>query len=161
MARLLIVYSGQEKKVEKIAHFIAEELVEASHKVEVFEITDAPSGVNLNRYDGVILGAPIHTGKYQRSICRWTGVNSELISRKPGAFFSLGLGLREELSYAAGFLKESGWQPGLRTVFTDFTNWENVKKLSHAFAKKVEKESSVSHVPQTHREFLDIGQHLM
>lgn len=116
--RVLIAYGTGEGQTAKIAGRIAERLRSEGHTVEVADLetaATAPEG-----YDGVVVGASIHAGKYQHEVVRWVGNHRETLNGVPSWFFSVSLseagvlpGGGHEAARAVldGFLASSKWSP--------------------------------------------------
>lgn len=119
MANILIAYTTREGQTEKIARRIAATLREAAHTVELLD-TDRPSpGLDVSRFDGVIVGAPLHGHGYPHSVARFVRAQGERLARVPSAFFSVGLavasrtvdGRAQTRPIVDAFLSQTAWQP--------------------------------------------------
>lgn len=118
MANVLIIYATREGQTEKIARRIVKTLAALGHAPELFNADRAVPG-DLERFQVVIVGGPIHAGGYPRSIVRFAREHRELLERIPSAFFSVGLavasrtsdGRAQTLELVDKFVKQSGWRP--------------------------------------------------
>lgn len=118
MGKLLVVYGTTEGQTRKIAREMARVLVDAGHEVDLLDpaVSDVES---VTRYDGVLIGASVHVGGYQKAVRNWVKKNSLLLNSLPTAFFSVCLGVLEknpetqkaEREIAENFFRWSGWNP--------------------------------------------------
>jgi menaquinone-dependent protoporphyrinogen oxidase len=116
--RVLIAYGTGEGQTAKIAGRIAERLRSKGHTIEVADLgtaATAPEG-----YDGVVVGASIHAGKYQREVVHWVGTHGRTLNATPSWFFSVSLseagvlpggGHQAAQAVLDGFLTSSKWSP--------------------------------------------------
>lgn len=118
MANVVIIYATREGQTEKIARRIVKTLAVQGHAVELFNADEAVP-LDVERFQVVIIGGPIHAGGYPRSIVRFARVHRELLERIPSAFFSVGLavasrtsdGRAQTLELVEKFVKQTGWRP--------------------------------------------------
>lgn len=119
--KFLIVYGTSEGQTRKISAFMADELIKAGHNVDQCNAADYPASP-LN-YDGVLIGASIHIGKYQPVVKDYIERYSNLLNNRPGAFFSVCLAIisddeaeRDDVRMICNnFLARVGWQPTMST----------------------------------------------
>ena len=119
MANVLIVYATREGQTEKIARRMAEAIRAEGHDAELFD-ADHPTGPpDLERFQAIVVGGPIHARGYPRSIVRFARNYKELLERVPSAFFSVGLAVASRTSdgrtqtreLVERFVKLTGWRP--------------------------------------------------
>jgi menaquinone-dependent protoporphyrinogen oxidase len=97
MARVLIVFATIEGQTEKVAEAMATELKRMGHSVRLRDVKQLRRPGPLGRYDGVIVGGPVHASGYPVVLKDWAREHAEELGRRPGAFFR----------YAWGFSKKT------------------------------------------------------
>lgn len=118
MARVLITYGTTDGQTEKIAAYLTEELRGLGLGVDLIR-----AGAALARawsYDGVIVAASLHAGRYQRNVVRWARQNAAALGERPAVFVGVCLAVREQTARAGHDLDESvrrfvartRWTPG-------------------------------------------------
>ena len=114
-----MLYGTTDGQTAKIAGAIATTLRTQGFEVDVVEADrDAPAP---DVYDGIIVGASLHAGGYQRSVRRWVRTNAHALKEKPTAFLSVCLAVLEQnpkvqqdlLGIINRFVSSTGWQPGV------------------------------------------------
>jgi menaquinone-dependent protoporphyrinogen oxidase len=119
MSKVLIVYATGEGQTEKIARRIAATLDAAGHSTELLD-TDRPgSPLDLESFEVVVVGAPIHAGGYPRSLVRFAREHRALLESTRAVFFSVGLAVQSRISdgraqtlqIVEGLVKRTGWRP--------------------------------------------------
>jgi hypothetical protein len=85
MSLILLLVSIDDPISMKITEVISEFLLDRENEVEVYSFEDAPSGINLNRYDGIVLGIHFDLQKKFKNQLRWIFNNQEIVCKK--AFF--------------------------------------------------------------------------
>ncbi|MBV7388741.1 menaquinone-dependent protoporphyrinogen IX dehydrogenase [Pasteurellaceae bacterium TAE3-ERU1] len=120
---ILLIYSTRDGQTLKIANTLAEHLHSAGHQTKLMPLAEAV-GCDLRRYDGVIIGASIRYGHFDRTLAKFVNRHYELLNRIPSAFFSVNLTARkadkntpETNVYTRKFLARIDWQPHLTAVF--------------------------------------------
>jgi menaquinone-dependent protoporphyrinogen oxidase len=116
---VLIVYATQEGQTEKIVRHIAETLAADGHQAKLVDADHAPIPADLERFEAVLVGAPIHAEGYPRSVVRFAREHRAFLEKKPSAFFSVGLavasrtsdGRAQTLEVVRKFIKKVGWRP--------------------------------------------------
>lgn len=71
ISRFLIIYSTQYGQTEKIAKFIGHELDSLGHIVNFMNLNSNPLKIDFNQYDAFIVGAPIYSRAFPKSIKKW------------------------------------------------------------------------------------------
>lgn len=115
--KLLIAYASTEGQTRKIARHVADRLAGAGHSVELLGLKDA-EGIDLHRFDRVILAASVHAGNYQSELSRFVEAQVAALNGRKCLFLSVSLA-------AAGHEAED-WR-GLEHILRDFldaTGWE-------------------------------------
>ena len=117
MSRILIVYGTTHGQTARIAAAVAGTLGARGAAVDVHEAGAArpqPDG-----YDGIIVAASVHAGKYQSRVVRWVQSHRAALNSKPTAFLSVCLGVlqrddkvQRHLAEIVGrFTAAAAWQP--------------------------------------------------
>lgn len=96
MKKILIVYDTKEGQTQKIARFMADQLKVLGWKVDCQEARTNPQAMELNDYEGVIVGGPVHYGKFPKSLRQWVQKENSDLAKKPWAFFSICLGVLQK-----------------------------------------------------------------
>jgi menaquinone-dependent protoporphyrinogen oxidase len=115
---LLIAYATTDGQTRKIARFAADRL-SGGHSVELLNVEDA-EGLDLSRFDAVLLAGSLHAGGYQKTLARFVTEQRAALAMLPTLFLAVSLsaagqdaedwaGLRKCL---AEFETETGWTPG-------------------------------------------------
>ncbi|MBE2894355.1 menaquinone-dependent protoporphyrinogen IX dehydrogenase [Spirabiliibacterium falconis] len=120
---ILLIYSTRDGQTLKIATAIAAHLQRADITTKLMPLTEALN-CDLRRFDGVIIGASIRYGHFDRTLAQFVNRHYELLNRIPTAFFSVNLTARkadkntpETNAYTRKFLARIDWQPHLKAVF--------------------------------------------
>jgi menaquinone-dependent protoporphyrinogen oxidase len=118
MTKVLILYATREGQTEKIARRIAETLDAEGHEARLVD-ADRMTPPELTDFQAVVVGAPIHSGGYPRSIAHFVREHRQLLEKIPSAFVSVGLavcsrthdGQAQSRELVDKFLKSTGWHP--------------------------------------------------
>ena len=126
--KILILYSSSEGQTQKIARKVADHLLEGSHSVELVQVSDA-GGIELDRFDRVILAASIHVGSYQEEFSEFIAGHVNDLRNSSTLFLSVSLA-------AAGHDAED-WR-GLDLILQDLeaaTGWTpgKVEQIAGAY----------------------------
>jgi menaquinone-dependent protoporphyrinogen oxidase len=138
MSRILVLYGTTDGQTQKIANALGETLRADGCHVDVMNAGRTPE-VSPRGFDAIIVAASLHAGGYQRSIKRWTRVNSVELNRKPTAFVSVCLGVLEKNPAThrdlnrimSQFLDASGWRPGFKKMVAGalpYTKYNFIKR---------------------------------
>lgn len=122
--KLLIAYATTDGMTSRIAQRMAQTLRGEGHEAEVIDTASAPAGLEPRRYDGVLLGASLHAGGFQRSAKRFVGKHLGALRWTTSGFFSVCLAIaskRPEEREAArkiarAFPSRLGWTPDVIEV---------------------------------------------
>jgi|1185.fasta_scaffold644063_2 menaquinone-dependent protoporphyrinogen oxidase len=94
MSRTLVTYATNYGTTEETASFIAAQLRDAGHEVELVPATRV---TDLSSYDAVVLGGPLYMGRWHREARRFVRHHRSALHDVPFAVFALGpLSLDEE-----------------------------------------------------------------
>jgi menaquinone-dependent protoporphyrinogen oxidase len=120
MPRVLIVYGTTEGQTAKICHVLGSMLRAWGMEADVIEAGRARDR-GPEDYDGVVVAASVHGGRYQRAVRRWVQAHVGALARTPTAFVSVSLGVlqtdsevqKSVLAIEQRFLTETGWHPSI------------------------------------------------
>ena len=121
MASVLVAYGSSEGQTATIAERIGDVLEEDGHDVTLVHAKHHPSTLDLEVFDGIVVGASIHAGSHQRYVRTFVSDHLETLNSTPSAFVSVSLSAasadpatREEArQFLTGFLESTGWDPDL------------------------------------------------
>lgn len=89
--RVLIVYGSTEGHTRELSHYAARVLGEAGHPTAVEPAGPDASEPDPRPYDGLILAASLHVGRYQPPLVAYARAQHEVLNAKPAAFISVSL----------------------------------------------------------------------
>lgn len=120
MAKLIILYGSSEGQTAKIAEHIARQISMHGHTVAIMPVETKPAKLKLDEFSVVIIGASIHIGQHQTSVCQFVTAHLNDLQRIPSAFFSVSLTARRTdargkavvAQYLEYFQQKTGWRPG-------------------------------------------------
>jgi len=116
---VLLAYATSEGQTRKISRHIADRIADSGGSIELVHVADA-DGIDLQRFDHVILAGSIHIGHYQRALSDFAAQHADQLNSMPTLFVSVSLA-------AAGhdaddwkgfdpilddFKAATGWTPG-------------------------------------------------
>lgn len=117
----LVLYATTEGQTRKIAQFVADRIRVHNHNADLLDATDpASTGVKLRGYDGVLISASLHIGKFQTSIEEFVRSRNQTLNGMRTMFLPVSLSAASKdaddikgLADCTGqFLAETGWKPG-------------------------------------------------
>ena len=117
MVRCLVLYGTTDGHTAKIARFLAGELAALGARVNVVEAgTDDPDPAD---YDGIVVAASLHGGRYQRSVVHWARAHAARLASMPTAFLSVCLGILQRdlkvqqdlIAIVDRFKAQTRWNP--------------------------------------------------
>lgn len=118
MSRVLILYGTTDGHTRAIAHAIALPLSTQGIDTDVIEagtLNPLPS-----RYDGIIIAASIHAGRYQQEVERWVHAHQKDFGTRPAVFVSVCLAVLQQRdpkvradldAIVKRFEATTGWRP--------------------------------------------------
>ena len=148
MARFLVLYGTVQGQSGKIANFIADELKVMGHTADIFDAESIPKKILPSNYDAYVIGGGVHIGGYPSPLRRWVSFYSRELNKKPGAFFSVCLGIlqndpkvkKEEEQIVQRFFDKTGWHPEFSTIFAGALTYSKynwfLKRIMRSIAKK-------------------------
>jgi menaquinone-dependent protoporphyrinogen oxidase len=122
MARILVLYGTTEGQTARIAESIGSTL--RAHGAVVDVVRASRAGPRPDEYDGIVVAASVHGGRYQTAVQRWVRTYAPAFGNKPTAFVSVCLGIlerdpevhRQLHAIIARFLQATGWRPTTTTI---------------------------------------------
>ena len=119
--QILIAYGTSYGQTARIAERMADQLAAGGDVVTVTDCRDLHAGLAPGRFDGILIGASIIGGRYQRRVHQFVRKHRALLDATPSAFFSVcgsaastDPAVRAEAQrYIDVFLEATGWQPEL------------------------------------------------
>lgn len=122
MSSILVVYGTTHGHTAKVAEAVANTLEAGGASCDVIaaaEATCSPAG-----YDGVVVAASVHAGKYQSAVTHWVRAHRARLDARPTAFISVCLGVlqkdpkveRDLDGILDRFFSETGWHPQVTTT---------------------------------------------
>lgn len=115
---VLVLYATVEGHSRKIADKVATQLENAGETVVLADVRE-PGFAVPGRFDGVLLCAPVHMGRYPDPIIRFATDWKDALDAVPNAFVSVSLGINsdneeeraEAEAYPAKLEKKTGFRP--------------------------------------------------
>ena len=121
MSKFLIIYGTKEGQTAKIAERLGEMIRQRGHEVDVANARRYPSDLSLDAYKGIIVGSPVHAGRYSPSAGKFIRRYKTQLENRPSAFFSVSLSDVGDNEAQRAFLNtriqkffnQTGWHPSL------------------------------------------------
>ena len=119
MTSVLILYMSRGGHTARIARRLCEHIGATGGRAEMMPLVEAEhEGVDWNRYDVVVLGAPVLYGTYDKSVIEFRDQAPHATRVRPNSFFNVSVVARvpekstvEGNRYMQKFLQLSPWQP--------------------------------------------------
>jgi menaquinone-dependent protoporphyrinogen oxidase len=116
---ILVLYCSLRGHTARVARRICESVAAAGGRAEMMEIKEAVhEGVAWDRYEVVVLGAPVIYGTYDKVFLDFVRQNKQQLDAKPNSFFNVSVVARtpakatvEGNRYLQKFLEISPWRP--------------------------------------------------
>jgi menaquinone-dependent protoporphyrinogen oxidase len=143
MTRILVVYATTHGQTAKIAGAIADTLRTHGAFVDLHRIGQAHC--LPDRYDGVVVAAPVRGGAYLKPVRRWVRAQAAALNTRTTAFVSVCLGVLQhdvEVDRALQtiintFLAETGWQPVVTKVVAGALPYTRYNWLIRRLMKRI------------------------
>lgn len=123
MATILIIFSTTDGHTKEICLRLKQTIEGQGHLVTLKSIDDA-SGLQLQAFDKIVLGASIRYGKHAKQVYEFIKCNQRILDSKPNAFFSVNVVARkagkntpDTNPYLKKFLRQISWRPKQLAVF--------------------------------------------
>jgi menaquinone-dependent protoporphyrinogen oxidase len=121
---ILVLYRSTHGHTARIAARVGEVLQEAGVQAQVVDLAEDPS-VDPAGFDGVIVGASVHTGRHQHDVLDWITDHLSVLRHRPSAFFSVSLTAADDTDEARvtthalidDALEATGWTPRATAAF--------------------------------------------
>ena len=159
---MLIVYSTHDGQTEKIAHYMAERMRAQSHRVDVMDVIRPRSELSVDRYEAIVIGAPVRMGKYSRAVIRFVRSNRARLEQVRSAFFSVCMAAadndtqhREAEIWPARFFEQTGWHPRLTAIFAGALRYSQYNWFVRWVMKRISKSKGVSTDTSQDHEYTD------
>jgi menaquinone-dependent protoporphyrinogen oxidase len=134
MKSVLVLYMSRGGHTARIARRICDSIAAAGGRGEMMDINEAVhEGLDWDRYDVVVLGAPVLYGTYDKSVFEFIRANLPKLESRPGSFFNVSVVARtpekatvEGNRYMQKFLELSPWKPRDLKVIAgkvDYPSW--------------------------------------
>lgn len=147
MKYVAIVTSTQYGQTTKIAERIRDVLRSHGFDPHLFsmqengDLTSAP----VDRFDAVIIGAPVYAGGFPKVLRTWTFRNASALNHIPCAFFSVSLNAadtrerarKEDLRLIDKFITETGLRPRLTASLIGALHYREYGFLKRWLMKKI------------------------
>jgi menaquinone-dependent protoporphyrinogen oxidase len=145
MAGILIIYSTSTGQTAKIADHLARRIRDRDHTVECLDVGRLPRDLNLEAYEGIIIGAPIRMMKFPRLVVQFVKRNRDALNRHNGVFFAVCMAAADTRAEAqdqvhewvGSFLRETGWTPRARTVFAGALMYTKYNPITRFVMKRI------------------------
>jgi menaquinone-dependent protoporphyrinogen oxidase len=119
MTSILILYMSRGGHTARIARRLCEHIGAIGGRAEMMPLVEAEhEGVDWDRYDVVVLGAPVLYGKYDKSVIEFVTRHRTQLESRPNSFFNVSVVARvpekstvEGNRYMQKFLQLSPWRP--------------------------------------------------
>ena len=135
MAKILIIFSTTDGHTRKICLRLQEVIENQGYQVTVISVDDV-SGIDLNTYDKIVIGASIRYGKHSPKIYGFIKENTRILDAKSNAFFTVNVVARkpekntpETNPYLIKFLKQIEWRPKKLAVFAGKIDYQKYSSL--------------------------------
>ena len=116
--KIAIIYASTEGQTRKIAHHVNETLEGEGHDVTLRHATDA-NDLRLAEYDGVILAASVHAGRFQTELVDFAKGRTSALNAVNSLFLPVSLGAAGDdetewnalRQYVRTLAADTGWSP--------------------------------------------------
>jgi menaquinone-dependent protoporphyrinogen oxidase len=134
MTSVLVIYMSRQGHTARVARRLCEAIGEAGGSGSMMDVREAAhEGVDWNRHDVIVLGAPVLYGTYHKDFLSFVAANREQLERKPNSFFNVSVVARTPAKatvsgnrYLQKFLELSAWRPKDLKVIAgkvDYPSW--------------------------------------
>ena len=121
---ILIVFGSTDGQTADIADRIAQRIRAGGNGAAAMDVAHLPRTLDLGRFDGVMVGASLHSRGYQKRVRQFIRAHTDWLRRTPSAFFSVCLSVisRQEKSrlearaIPARFVSGLAWIPTMIEV---------------------------------------------
>ncbi len=130
MSTVVIVYATREGMTQSIAEYLAKELRQLGHTVDLFDAHKLRADFSLASYSAAVIAGSVHLAKHERELARFVKWHHGILNQMPTTFVSVSLSQAgaederatpEQRSHAASdvkmmieqFLAKAEWRPTL------------------------------------------------
>ena len=159
---ILIVYSTHDGQTEKIARFIADRMRAQSHRVDVMDVARPRPELLVDRYEAIVIGAPVRMGKYSRAVVRFVRANRTWLAQVQSAFFSVCMAAasndtrhREAETWPTRFFEQTDWHPHHTAIFAGALRYSQYNWLLRWVMKRISKSEGGSTDTSHDHEYTD------
>ena len=150
--RVLVLYASTHGHTGKIAERVGALLRERGISVRCREVGQA-SGLDLGEFDGVVVGASVHGGHFQKAMVEWLSEHHTRLGLRPSAFFSVSLSAADDTEEARELVKQriddlleaTGWIPTLTRSFAGALQFKEynlpTRVIMRLIARRIEHET--------------------
>lgn len=142
---ILILYGSVEGQTAKISDRIAGYIRDRGCEVTTLSGEQIPPGFSESDYDAVIIGGPIHIGKYPKCIKKFITAHKDWLNTVPSALFTVCMAINsqheksraEVLRYGEKLVAQTGWQPGLTKTFAGAVKYTQYGFITRFIMKQI------------------------
>jgi len=161
MADILIIYSTTDGHTREICLRLQNIIENTGNQVTLVDVGDA-AAVDLESFDKIVIGASIRYGKHSPAIYEFIKDNTQLLDRKPNAFFTVNVVARKAEKntpdtnpYLIKFLRQISWQPNNLAVFAGKIDYQRYGFLDRSMIRFIMWMTKGPTDPSTNIEFTD------
>lgn len=142
---VLILYGTTSGHTVKIADRLIDLALAREHQVRVMDCDKMAPTFSTRFFDAVIIGSPVHFGKHHEGVVQFVRACKHELATKPTAFYSVSLAAAaarpedrvEAVDYVRGFVRDTGWRPGLSAVFGGALRYSQYGLLTRRVMKRI------------------------
>jgi menaquinone-dependent protoporphyrinogen oxidase len=150
--RILIVYGSSYGHTARIASRIRHLLTADGYLVTLRRGDELPDGFEVHAYDGVIVGASMIVGGYQKYIARFVEGHAAALNGMPSAFFAVSgsagstnaVERAEAQRRMTAFCTAEGWHPTLTASVAGAISYTKYAWPLRWYMKRISKKEGVS-----------------
>ncbi len=133
MKNVLLVYWSHDGHTARVARRICETIRAEGHQITVMPVMEAArEGVELEKFDIIILGCAIRYGKFNPVFIDFVNKNKAILDSKPNSMFNLTAIARNPVKarvegnvYARKFMENNAWKPKEMKCFAGKVDYPN------------------------------------
>ena len=164
MKKIVIIYSTTDGHTREICSHLLKIIERENNEVTLTPIENA-NGVELNKFNIIVIGASIRYGKHSKNVYEFIRHNQHILDKKPNAFFSVNVVARkpdknrpETNPYLIKFLSQISWKPKELAVFAGKIDYQKYKVLDRLMIRMIMWITNGPTDPKTNIEFTDWNQ---
>ncbi len=163
---VLVVYGTSYGQTARIARRIESELADRGFRVSVFDVADLPRTLRLDAFDGVLVGASLIVGGYQRTIRAFVRRHVVALNSMPSGFFAVSGSAgsanpaerAEARKIASAFLAHVGWRPTVCASIAGAIRFTQYNVVLRQVMKRISRKEGVSTDTSHDHEYTDWSQ---